>query len=164
MCIRDSYTRGRVVQTLVDAGIKVCVFGDKWNELECENKENLIDGDSLFSEECLEKVSRSRISLNVLPWFREGAHDRIFNTMLNGAVCLTDTNTYLDTMLVDGRNCVTYSLTELDKLPGKVKALLDNPGQMQAIADEAYSFARNHTWAERMNVFSSWLETETSKY
>ena len=95
-------TRGEVVKTLVDAGIKVHVFGDKWNELPCERPENLINGDSLFSEECLEKIRDSRISLNVLPWFKLGAHDRIYNTMLNGAVCLTDTNPYLDGILRDG--------------------------------------------------------------
>lgn len=154
------HTRGKVVQTLVDAGIKVCVFGDKWNELECEHKENLIDGDSLFSEECLEKIRNSKISLNVLPWFRDGAHDRIFNTMLNGAVCLTDSNSYLDTMLRDGKNCVIYSLNELEKLPQKVKLLLANPQQMQSITEEAYTLAQSHTWAERMNAFSKWLELE----
>ena len=94
------YARGQVVRALVDAGVKVHVFGDKWDELECNHPENLINGDSLYSEECLYQIQNSKISLNVLPWFRSGPHDRIFNTMLNGAVCLTDSNPYLDEMLV----------------------------------------------------------------
>lgn len=152
--------RGEVVKSLVDGGIRVHVFGDKWDELCCEHKENLINGDSLYSVECLEKISQSKISINVLPWFKGGAHDRIFNTMLNGSVCLTDSNPYLDTMLVDGENCVKYDLLELDKLPELVRSLLSHPEQMQQIADNGYRFARQHTWAKRMDMFSEWVEKQ----
>lgn len=151
-------TRGEVVKTLVDNGIKVHVFGDKWNELEVKHPENLIDGDSLFSEECLEMISRSKISINVLPWFKEGPHDRIYNTMLNGAVCLTDSNVYLDQQLVDGENCSIYDLTQLNKLPQMVTDLLSNPETMQQIADKGLRLASEHTWAKRMDELSTYIE------
>lgn len=175
------YARGQVVRALVDAGVKVHVFGDKWNELVCEHPENLINGDSLYSEECLYQIQNSKISLNVLPWFRGGPHDRIFNSMLNGAVCLTDSNPYLDEMLVgecDGTsmpaenrdeaslwaeatapvNCIKYSLTDPEEMAERVIRLLSNPEKMQKIADAGYELACSHTWAARMGDFSELLE------
>ena len=154
------YVRGEIVKALVDAGIKVHVFGDKWDELVCEHPENLVDGDSLYSEECLYYIQNSKISLNVLPWFRQGPHDRIFNTMLNGAVCLTDSNPYLDDFLEDGVNCIKYSLTEPKEMARMVKKLLAEPEKLQRIADAGYTLAQSHTWAARMRYFGSWLEQE----
>lgn len=152
------YARGQVVRALADAGVKVHVFGDKWDELVCEHPENLINGDSLYSEECLYQIQNSKISLNVLPWFRKGPHDRIFNTMLNGAVCLTDSNPYLDEMLTDGENCVKYSLKNPQEMAKRVISLLKDTERLQKIADEGYELAGSHTWAARMQEFSKWLE------
>ena len=152
------YARGQVVRALVDAGVKVHVFGDKWDELVCEHPENLINGDSLYSEECLYQIQNSKISLNVLPWFRKGPHDRIFNTMLNGAVCLTDSNPYLDEMLTDGEKCVKYSLKNPQEMAKRVISLLKDTERLQKIADEGYELAGSHTWAARMQEFSKWLE------
>ena len=153
-------TRGEVVKTLVDAGIKVHVFGDKWNELPCERPENLINGDSLFSEECLEKIRDSRISLNVLPWFKLGAHDRIYNTMLNGAVCLTDTNPYLDGILRDGENCRLFSLTRKEELPDIVRSLLADPAKMEQITEAGLKTGLQNTWAQRMDQLDPWLRRQ----
>ncbi|MBO5246047.1 MAG: glycosyltransferase family 1 protein [Eubacterium sp.] len=174
------YARGQVVRALVDAGVKVHVFGDKWDELVCKHPENLINGDSLYSEECLYQIQNSKISLNVLPWFRRGPHDRIFNTMLNGAVCLTDSNPYLDEMLVgegdgaflpaekrdeaslpaeltDAVNCIKYSLTNPEQMAEHVIRLLADTEKLQKIADAGYKLAQEHTWAARMREFSKWL-------
>ncbi len=151
------YVRGQVVCALVDAGVKVHVFGDKWDELVCEHPENLINGDSLYSEECLYQIQDSKISLNVLPWFRRGPHDRIFNTMLNGAVCLTDSNPYLDEMLSDGVNCVKYSLEKPEEIAQRVISLLQDEELLQEIADAGYELACSHTWAARMQEFSDYL-------
>ncbi len=153
-------TRGEVVKTLVDAGIRVHVFGDKWNELSCERPENLINGDSLFSEECLEKIRDSRISLNVLPWFKLGAHDRIYNTMLNGAVCLTDTNPYLDGILRDGENCRLFSLTRKEELPDIVRSLLADPARMEQITEAGLKTGLQNTWARRMDQLDPWLRRQ----
>lgn len=156
------HARGEVVRALVDAGVRVHVFGDKWDELECNHPENLIDGDSLYSEECLYQIQNSKISLNVLPWFRRGPHDRIFNTMLNGAVCLTDSNPYLDEFLSDGENCLAFSLRKPQEMAERIKELLADDVRLQKIADAGYKLAQEHTWAMRMRRFSRWVETETN--
>ena len=151
--------RRDVVRALVDAGIKVHVFGGKWNEMECAHPENLINEDARDSQGCLEAISEAKISLNVMPWFKEGAHDRIYNSMLNGAVSLTDSNSYLDGILKDGENCRVYPATELSRLPGIVEEILKNPDQAQKIADAGFRMANaGQTWADRCSVLHDYME------
>lgn len=154
--------RGRAVQELADAGIKVHVFGDGWDRLECKHPENLILMNNLDSEGCLKKLRQTKLSLNVMPWFKDGAHDRIFNTMLNGAVCLTDSSIYLDDILEDQKNSAIYSLSEMEKLPEIAGALLEDADKMQSIADSGYQLAQEgHTWAHRAGVLHKLVEKES---
>ncbi len=153
--------RGRAVQELVDAGIKVYVFGDGWDLLECSHPENLMIMNNLNSEGCLKRLCQTKLSLNVMPWFKNGAHDRIFNSMLNGAVCLTDSSVYLDEILHDGKDCGIYSLAEMERLPEIAKELLSDSDRMQEIADGGYELARaGHTWAHRAGVLHNLVEEE----
>ncbi|MDE6406138.1 MAG: glycosyltransferase [Lachnospiraceae bacterium] len=153
--------RGRAVQELVDAGIKVHVFGDGWDLLECRRPENLMIMNNLDSEGCLKKLCQTKLSLNVMPWFKNGAHDRIFNSMLNGAVCLTDSSIYLDEILHDGKDCSLYSLAEMERLPETAKELLADVDRMQAVADGGYELAQaGHTWAHRAKVLHNLVEEE----
>lgn len=153
--------RGRAVQELADAGIKVHVFGDGWDLLECRHPENLMIMNNLDSEGCLKKLCQTKISLNVMPWFKNGAHDRIFNSMLNGAVCLTDGSLYLDEILHDGKDSSLYSLTEMERLPEIAEGLLSDADRMQTIADGGYELARTgHTWAHRAMVLHNLVEEE----
>ena len=92
--------------------------------MECKHPENIQKGDLLDSLGCLQQISRAKISLNVMPWFKDGAHDRVFNSMLNGAVCLSDGSRYLDECLKDGEDYVKYDLADLAELPGKIRRIL----------------------------------------
>ena len=153
--------RGRAVQELADAGIKVYIFGDGWDRLECKHPENLVLMNNLDSEGCLKKLRQTKLSLNVMPWFKDGAHDRIFNTMLNGAVCLTDSSRYLDDILEDQKNSAVYSLSEMDKLPEIAEALLADTDRMQEIADAGYAVSTSkHTWAHRAETLHRLIEGE----
>lgn len=151
--------RGQAVQELVDAGIKVHVFGDGWDLLPCKHEENLFRMNNLDSVGCLKKLCQSKISLNVMPWFKDGAHDRIFNSMLNGAVCLTDSSVYLDSILHDGVDCSIYSLKQKERLGEIAGALLADIDKMQSIADGGYEMAKaGHTWAHRAKQLHELIE------
>lgn len=129
--------------------------------MECRHPENLRIMNSLNSEGCLKKLCQTKLSLNVMPWFKNGAHDRIFNTMLNGSVCLTDSSIYLDEILHDGKDCRLYSLKEMEWLPEIAKELLADPDRMQAVADGGYELAKaGHTWAHRAKELHNLVEEE----
>lgn len=173
------FVRANVVRTLTDGGIKVHVFGGGWENFACERPENLLfeseEGEMitlkeaknrgnvtsryLTSEECLDRIGRAKISLNVMPWFKDGAHDRIFNSMLNGALCLTDDSIYLREILKDEENVCFYDLKETETLPKKVRKLLENPAHMEGIIHSAYKYAHvNHTWSNRARDFIGYLQ------
>lgn len=154
------YFRGEAVRILAEAGFKVYVFGNGWEELTCVKKENIIMGGSLDSLGCLEKIADGKISLNVMPWFKAGSHDRIFNSMLNGAVCLTDSSGYLDGFLKDGENALIYDLEHMEKLPALAGEFLKDPDRMQAVADAGFQMAEKyHTWRHRALEIHKLLET-----
>ena len=161
-CIMDlmirGLMRGKVVQTLVDNGIKVHLVGGGWEELECKHPENMVLYGTMNSKGCLEIQRKSKICLNVMPWFKRGAHDRIFNTMLNGSVCVTDSSEYLDEVLTED-DVAFYSLKEMEKLPDIVKGLLSDIERMQAIADHGYRTAlEQHSWAKRPEILHNFIE------
>lgn len=145
-----SYFRGEVVKTLVDAGLKVHCFGGGWDRLECEHPENIVNGNVLDSLGCLQQISKAKISLNVMPWFKDGAHDRVFNSMLNGAVCVTDWSNYMTEILEDNQDVIFYELAELSSLPDKIRSLLANRDRWEEIQQRGYeTAAKAHTWAHR---------------
>ena len=159
MYVRN-YWRGKVVRTLVNAGIKVDVVGKGWEKLEdVVHRENLIIHPQTDSLTCLEMISQSKISVNVMPWFKDGAHDRVFNSILNGAVCVSDTSKYLCEELSEGEGVCYYNLQELDKLPIKVKDLLQNENEMQDIVARGMTKVLDmHTWAKRAEQIAAWFE------
>ena len=159
-----NYWRGAAVRTLVNAGIRVDVVVKGWEELEgIKRPECLAIHPQTDSLTCLQMISRAKISLNVMPWFKDGAHDRVFNSILNGTVCVTDPSRYLTEELAEGEGVCYYELERLSELPGKVRLLLDDPKLRERIAAAGLPKVRErHTWAVRADVIAGWFETAAS--
>lgn len=153
------YMRGKAVQQLVDNGFKVDVYGSGLDHIKYRHPENLIMHGSANSSLCLKKLSEARISLNVMPWFKDGAHDRIFNAALNGACNLTDGSTYLHEIFDKNNGVAFYNLADMDKLPEIAENLLSNYDKMQEMADSAYKVtASSHTWAARAELLCKYID------
>jgi glycosyltransferase involved in cell wall biosynthesis len=153
------YYRGEVIKAIVDSGHKIRIYGAGWEELDCRHPENITSHGFLTSLECLELIGDSRISVNVMPWFKRGAHDRIFNTMLNGAVCVTDTSLYLDGFIRNGENALYFPLKEIGSLPDKLDRLLSDSELAQHIASQGYDTAAGaHTWEHRARRLDEYMQ------
>ena len=143
------YYREKVVTALLESGLKLHVAGGGWERLPVkeEYKENLIQMGSLDMQQTGDITANSKILLNVMPWFKNGIHDRIPTAMHNGAVCVTDSSTYIDSKFQDMENIVLYNLKEIDELPSKVKWLLDNSIEAKKIAEAGQQKAAfEYTW------------------
>mgnify|MGYP002516198109 FL=1 len=152
--------RGNVVAALADAGLKIHIIGAGWENLPCRHPENLILSPYVSSEECLLALADAKLALNVLPCFHAGAHDRIFNTMLAGAVCVTDSNAYLDQILIDEENVILYDREEPEKLAERLAAFLQPQmdEKLQQIADRGRKLAlTGHTWEARTKILEGIL-------
>lgn len=156
-----NYWRGMVVKALADAGIMVDVIGKGWDELECAHPENLRMHPQTDSITCLKEIQKAWVSVNVMPWFKDGAHDRVFNSILNGAVCVSDTSTYLCEELKEGEGVCYFELEKLDSLPDRVKELLRDKKQMQNIVTKGKKkVLEKHLWEHRAETLVKWFENE----
>lgn len=144
------YFRDQVIRVLVESGITVDVYGDGWDTFETTGKEYLRVHSAVSFQEALEITGDSKISLNVMPWFKDGAHDRVFTAMLNGAVCLTDGSGYLSEIGTEEENIYFYSLKGLRYLPAKVGRILSDTEHSENVALAGKSLAEEyHTWRNR---------------
>lgn len=153
------YYRDRVIRALLDAGICVDVYGDGWEQFHGQNENCLIVHEALSYLESLDVIGNSKISLNIMPWFKDGAHDRVFTAMLCGAVCLTDGSLWLEEQLQETENVYFYSLKGLKYLPAKVHRILSDPKKAAQIAEKGKNLAEErHTWANRAEELVDYLE------
>lgn len=148
--------RGEIVRELAEADIKVHVFGADWDKLVCQKPENIIINKGqltvgkLSTAQCVEAVRNAKISLNIMPWFKDGAHDRIFTAMLQKTMALTDTSKYLQEEFADGEDVAFFSLEKRKELPDIIHMLLSDEEQAVHIAENGYIRATEaHTWRER---------------
>lgn len=160
-----NYWRGKAVRTLVNAGIPVHVVGKGWEELEdVRHPECLKLHPQTDSVTCLEMLADAKVSLNVMPWFKDGAHDRVFNSILNGAVCVTDPSCYLEEELHEGDGVCYVALQDMDALPEKVKDLLQNDSGRNEIVRRGRAIVeQKHTWAQRAKTLAAWIAEDAAQ-
>lgn len=160
--VRSVYRAG-IVTGLADRGIKVFCTGKDWDAAVCAHPENIIStGNSVTSIECLEALSRAKISINMMPWFKAGAHDRVFSSMLAGCCVVSDSSEYLDEVITPGTDYVKYELTtpELSakEAADRVEELLAEKSRAHDIARHSLDIAvRAHTWEERAKIIDKIL-------
>lgn len=155
------HARAEVIKTLANAGVKVHIYGEGWQFLDCR-QENLVIHDRIPFDETIPHIADARIVLNVMPWFKAGVHDRVYSAMLNGSVSLTDSSEYMDRTLADGREALFYSLERLEELPDKVKQYLKEPEELKAIAHRGYLYAMDtQTWQQRTQKLAEFMKGTT---
>jgi hypothetical protein len=146
-----SLFRAQIIRQLAESGMHVQVFGAGWELLYCKSPWNIIKTDGMVnSKACVQAMRDAKISLNVMPWFKDGAHDRVLTAMLQKSVALTDDSLFLREEFTDYQELVFYDLQEWKNLPSLVKNLLQQPELLQQIADNGYQKAYGaHTWRNR---------------
>ena len=147
----DKYIRHkRRFETILEIskiGARIELYGNGWeNGLLSANSIKI--NSSINFEKTQEKMRNSKIVLNVLPNFIRGGHERIFTTMLNGAVSLTDKNLFLNEVFEDKKDILLYSFGQ--RLGDLLENLLNNEERLQAIADNGRKkVLEKHTWLTR---------------
>ena len=148
-----SYFRARAVRMLVDSGLKVYCVGQDWDKLECVHPENLIHTNvMLTSADCIRAIENSKISLNVMPHFKAGAHDRVFSSMLAGCVALTDPSEYLDEVITPWEDYAPFTLDEPESIIHSVWKLRSDKMIMSHISETGRKKAfESFTWLAMAN-------------
>ena len=143
------YHRGRVVTALAEAGLELCLIGPGWENHPSAGRSNVRWLDTQVPyRETLMYMADARINLNVMPWFKAGTHDRIFNTLLQRSLPLTDPSSWITKHFTDGVDIVLYDLNHLEQLPGIASRLLAEPVRAEAIIQKGYEKVRESlTWS-----------------
>jgi glycosyltransferase involved in cell wall biosynthesis len=145
-----SYFREMAVRIIVESGINVHVLGLGWEQCDwARDNEHLIHLGKVDAKEVLPYMLRSKIVLNTLTWFKDGAHDLIFNGMLAGAAVVSDESKYLREEETDQQTIAMFRLRELMKLPEMVADLLEDDKKRLSMARCGLEDAReHHSWRQ----------------
>ena len=136
-----------MMKKLSESGISVDIYGNNWENPDYSYHENIHIHDGVSSKEINQITGNAKISLNSMPWFKDGAHDRIFTAMLSGAVSVTDPSRYLIERFENARDIIFYDLTNMDVMVDNIKFLLEHPKMAAEIADNGRKKAeQNDTW------------------
>lgn len=120
------YYRSKVLGTVMSAGIPITILGGGWAKFAPSQVKNVTMLSGTDFTGVFPYMERAKITLNVMPWFKAGTHDRIFNSLLHASCPLTDKSTWLTEHFAEDRECAFYSLEELDRLPEKIYAVLND--------------------------------------
>ncbi len=141
------------IKTLDNEGVHVDVFGDGWEDDDYQFSENITFHGRIKVEELMSIIGRAKISLCFIPWFKKGCSEKNFDSMLNGALCVTDRSEYLEKNYRDGYNVVYFDLNDPAQMAADIKWLLQNPDEAEIIARRGYNTAKeNNTWECRFEV------------
>ncbi len=154
-----TYYREKIIRALLDAGTEIHVYGDTWKNAPFASCQNLICHPAVTPQEGLAIMQRSKISLNIMSWHKDGLTERILNAMLCQSAVLSDRSGILEDIFVNGRDLVLFSLKGINELPLLVKELLSDEERLWKIAFSGYEKARqNHQWKNRAEIFLQILE------
>ncbi len=135
--------RGRIIQQLLRAGIKVTTFGPGW------------PNGSVNADQSAEIFGKSRIILGVgTIAYNNDIYTlklRDFDATMAGALYITHRNPDLLALYEEGREIECY-LT-IDECVQKIRYYLDHPVELQSIAAAGMARARrDHTWGKRLST------------
>lgn len=153
--LADKYLRNlRRKQEVIAAaktGVPFTVMGHGWEELEELNRKNVTVRSGVGFAASIQMIADAKMLLNTTPGFHGGLHDRVYSSMLNGTVCLTEQSSFAESVLRNGRDAVLYDSKRPENLQESVIKLYENPEWMMRIASQAKQKAKeNDTWEARV--------------
>ncbi|MCR4567602.1 MAG: glycosyltransferase [Pseudobutyrivibrio sp.] len=152
--LADTYirclNRKKLVETLDKSNYPLHLFGGLWDELDLKhaNIHRELPFNLTFTV-----FAKSKITVNIMPNFKAGSHDRVFSGQLNGAVSLTDPTSLLLKEYQDNASILFYDLNNMDAIIEKLDSSLSDLTKLKKIAQNGYEIAsKNHTWTNIVNI------------
>ena len=155
----EYYRRTRVRQAAVHAaaaaGAPMHVVGDGWAE---ENLPAHVTLHPFVSyESLLDLAARAQICLDAST-YPQGANDRVFNYMANGALCFTNARGHLATVYGPQDGLQFYSTREPQALAAAIGELLATPARLAEQAGRARARTlATQTWRHRVQAILGML-------
>ncbi|WP_459478689.1 glycosyltransferase family protein [Clostridium saccharoperbutylacetonicum] len=144
-----SYKRYICLETLAKEGIHIDIYGIGFEEW-AKRYKNIKYYEAGTVENTLDLLTKTKLCLNINNSFVAGGHERVFNSMINGAPVITDKSLFYDKEFEEGKDIITYSWTDLSRLPEKVNNYLNNTEALWNISKNARKKVQeNYTWEHK---------------
>lgn len=160
--------REEIITQIIKNHIDIIIYGHGWDGF--ADKCDILSPDITkylhlrpeVSYETLPVIySSAQLSINQMPWFKCGIHDRIPLSLINRCLCLSDSSDYITDILniESGYGIHTYTLETLDSIPDKIYSIFSLiKHQDSSVVHElinGYDYAcNNFTWK---NWVKKWL-------
>lgn len=155
--------REEIVSTIIKNRIPITIYGHSWDAFvdKCDilipEYTKYLDIRKEVTYNRLPAIySNARLSLNQMPWFKGGMHDRIPLALMNGCLSLTDASTYLTDVLNIGENegVYTYSLENIEAVPDIIMDILNNTADDNCVPEIINSLSDKDCVLENINSLS----------
>ena len=155
--------REEIVSTIIKNRIPITIYGHGWDAFadKCDilipEYTKYLDIRKEVTYNRLPAIySNARLSLNQMPWFKGGMHDRIPLALMNGYLSLTDASTYLTDVLNIGENegVYTYSLENIESVPDIIMDILNNTAYDNCVPEIINSLSDKDCVLENINSLS----------
>lgn len=142
--------RKELIAALAGNGITVTLLGgDCWNELATQYPDTICYKGFVDPETCIKLMGQTKILINDLPFFSQGAHERVFNGMLNNALVFSNHSHYLEERFEPGKEMIFWDGKDTLDAVSKIRYLLDNPSEIENIVECASTKIEKDTWKDR---------------
>lgn len=143
-----AWRRKKLVMEVLSAGIALDIFGAGWDTMELPQGAKLHG--AIAYEDMLQVMTKAKIVVNDEACFNEGAHDRVFTAMLNGAVVVSEYSSYLADEFVPQQDLVMFDWQNISGQLQQIPHLLSDDDCRERMARNAYYKVINrHTWRNR---------------
>ncbi len=96
-----------------------------------------------------------------MPWYKDGASERVFNNMMAGSLCLTDPSRYLLNNYIDGKDIVYFDLNNISKVGEIVEYYLEHTEEAARIAEGGrIKASTNDSWLSRMQTVLQYMDED----
>lgn len=148
--IVSSYYREKLLSVIADSGMKLTIYGKGFDDCRFMKNENVSYEGFISPEAVIERISKSKVLINSMPWFKDGSHERIFAGMLCGTAVMTEDNPY--TKETCGNTYISYKLNDesIRNACDVAKEVMDNKSAFENLTGKAYDNVNDkHTWIQR---------------
>jgi glycosyltransferase involved in cell wall biosynthesis len=154
-------TREKCIQCLLENNITVTVSGNGWSNFKTDYKDNLIilDSTGMDFTDVLNIMGNSKMVLNHISTHQHGTHERIFSSMICGAISLTHDFPIVNEEFTNNKDIVLFRDDQLQSLVDTIKYLINHESKAKEIAKQGYLIAKeHHTWLNNVDEILKVME------
>lgn len=154
-----AWVREYVIEMIAESGIPLTVCGHSWEMLRRQKDNrpysNMTVLPEVSYEESLNLSYDAKILLNIMPWFKDGIHDRVLTAMGHGCVCCSDETGIMNELFAG--QYLNYQIPNVNELPSMLQRALSKSSELQNVVFENRRFVtENMSWDSVVSsLFSS---------